>query len=244
MNAALVTGAARGIGQAVVALLREANWQVLGADLAPGDAADVVAADVADEVEVAALVDESLRRFGRLDAVVGCAGVHLPRALAATTAADWDRLMAVNLRAAFLLARAAQPALRASRGAIVHVASVHALATTAEVAAYAASKGGLISLTRALALEFAADGIRVNCVVPGAIDTDMLRAGVGRNARDPAEVDARLQALASRTPAGRIGQPREVAQAVLFLADPERSGFVDGQVLVVDGGALARLGSE
>jgi NAD(P)-dependent dehydrogenase (short-subunit alcohol dehydrogenase family) len=119
----------------------------------------------------------------------------------------------------------------------VNVASVHGLATSQSVAAYAASKGGLIALTRAAALELAAEGVRVNAVVPGAIETEALREGFSR--RQNAE-----ELLISRTPLGRIGSPRDVAEAILFLADASRSSFITGQTIVVDGGALAQLSTE
>ena len=133
------------------------------------------------------------------------------------------------------------PLLRERRGAVVNVASVHAIATSAGLAAYAASKGAVVALTRAAALELAPEGIRVNAVLPGAIDTQMLRDGLSRGGPD---IDAGMAALAERTPLGRIGRPQDVAEAVLFLADASRSSFITGQTLVVDGGATARLSTE
>ena len=132
--------------------------------------------------------------------------------------------------------------LRRSRGAVVNVASVHAFATSAGAAPYAASKGAIVALTRAAALEWAPD-VRVNAVAPGAVDTGMLRQGVQRWA-PPEAVDAELERLAARIPLGRIGRPEEIAEAILFLADGRRSSFITGQVLVADGGALARLSTE
>jgi NAD(P)-dependent dehydrogenase (short-subunit alcohol dehydrogenase family) len=137
--------------------------------------------------------------------------------------------------------RAALAALRASRGAIVNVSSVHAIATSAGLAAYVASKGGLAALTRSTALELAPD-VRVNAVLPGAIDTPMLRSGLARWSTD-AHPDIRLQGLADRTPLRRIGEPAEVAEVILFLADT-RSSFITGQTVVVDGGVSAQLSSE
>jgi NAD(P)-dependent dehydrogenase (short-subunit alcohol dehydrogenase family) len=129
-------------------------------------------------------------------------------------------------------------------GAIVNVSSVHAVATSANIAAYAASKGALLALTRALAIELAPDNIRVNAVLPGAVDTPMLHAGLSRGHVAGADLPALMQALSKRTVMGRIGQPTEIGQTILFLADSERSSFMTGQALVVDGGATARLSTE
>ena len=130
----------------------------------------------------------------------------------------------------------------------MNVASVHALATAGGVAAYAASKGALVALTRSAALELGGDGIRVNAVIPGAIDTKMLRGDAGRRvgsaSGEQAGEQAGLDAIAARTPLRRIGRPEEIAQAVLFLAEADRSSFITGHALVADGGVLARLASE
>jgi NAD(P)-dependent dehydrogenase (short-subunit alcohol dehydrogenase family) len=130
--------------------------------------------------------------------------------------------------------------LIATRGAVVNVASVHAFATSRNIAAYAASKGGLMAFTRAAALELAPHDVRVNAVLPGAVDTPALRDGLGRSgAATAAEAN-----LIGRTPLQRIGRPSDIAHAILFLADHQRSSFITGQGLVVDGGALTRLGTE
>jgi NAD(P)-dependent dehydrogenase (short-subunit alcohol dehydrogenase family) len=174
--------------------------------------------------------------------LVNNAGVSLSRTLGDTTIDDWDHVMGVNVRAAFVTTRCLVPALR-NGGGIVNVSSVHAVATTGQVTAYAASKGALLALTRAAALELADEQIRVNAVLPGAIDTPMLRAGLVR--LDPAgEPDALIDQLAGRTPMRRIGDPGEISQAILFLADSARSAFCTGQALVVDGGATSRLSTE
>ena len=134
--------------------------------------------------------------------------------------------------------------MRAHGGAIVNVSSVHAIATSANIAAYTASKGGLLSLTRALAIELGSDRIRVNAVLPGAVDTPMLHAGLNRghvHGRNPLEL---VEQLKSRHVMDRIGQADEIAQSILFLADDDRSSFLTGQALVVDGGATAKLSTE
>lgn len=231
---AVITGAAGGIGRAVATLFRRNDWSVVELDREQGDLADRGSVDeIFKSIEL---------RFARIDALVNNAAVQTLGSLVDTEPEDWDSLMAVNLRGPYLAVRRAYPLLRVPHGAaIVNVASVHALATSAGIAAYASSKGGVVAMTRALAVELARDQIRVNAVLPGAVDTSMLQEGLARQGSD---VEAARRALAARTPLGRIGTPEEIAEAVYFLADGKLSSFITGQTLVVDGGALARLGTE
>ncbi len=245
----LVTGAARGIGRAIVDAFRARGWQVVGWDVRPvSDGPDDVLfqqVDVADPQAVDAAMADVAARTPVLHALVNNAAVQIAKPLIETTPAEWDALMAVNLRGPYVVSRAAYRLLRAAGdAAVVHVASVHALATSANIAAYAASKGGLLALTRAMAIEWAPVGIRVNAVLPGAVDTDMLRAGLQRGHLAAADVDAQLAELAQRTVIGRVGTPAEIAAAVVFLADPAQSSFMTGHGLVVDGGATIRLSTE
>jgi len=154
-------------------------------------------------------------------------------------------VMASNLRSVFVGVKLAYPLLKAAGGgAIVNVSSVHAVATSTNIAAYAASKGGLLALTRALAIEFAPDNIRVNAILPGAVDTPMLRSGLSRGHLGGESVVDRLDNLARKTVNGRIGKPEEIARSILFLADDHQSSFMTGQAMIVDGGATARLSTE
>jgi NAD(P)-dependent dehydrogenase (short-subunit alcohol dehydrogenase family) len=152
--------------------------------------------------------------------------------------------MSNNLRSVFLGVQLAYPLLRVRRGAIVNVSSVHAIATSCNIAAYAASKGALLALTRAMALEFGPDGVRVNAILPGAVDTGMLRAGLNRGHVSGMDPEDLVRGLGKRHVMGRVGKPEEIGKAILFLADNERSSFMTGQALVVDGGATARLSTE
>jgi NAD(P)-dependent dehydrogenase (short-subunit alcohol dehydrogenase family) len=162
-----------------------------------------------------------------------------------TSVEEWDAVMANNLRSVFLGAKLAYPLLKtAGGGAIVNVSSVHAVQTSKDIASYAASKGGLLALTRAMAIEFAPDQIRVNAILPGAVNTPMLHAGLSRGHVAGSNLTDRLENLARKTVIGRVGEPEEIARAIYFLADETQSSFITGQSLIVDGGATARLSTE
>jgi len=246
----LITGAAGGIGWATVEVFDAAGWHVIGVDRAepaqPFPAGGLfIRADVSDPAQVCGIFDQVCSYTLTLDAIVNNAAVQVTRPVIETSVEEWDAVMASNLRSAFLVTKLAHPFLKAAGGgAIVNVSSVHAVQTSANIAAYAASKGGLLAFTRALAIEFAPDKIRVNAILPGAVDTPMLRAGLQRNHVSGSTIDTRLGNLARKTVSGRVGKPEEIARAILFLADPSQSSFMTGQALVVDGGATARLSTE
>lgn len=247
---ALVTGAAGGIGRAVVRVFAESGWCVIGVDRNPfGEEfpqdGHFIQANNADPEQIR----EIYRQVGKfttcLDALVNNAAVQIAKPLLETTLEEWDLVMVSNLRPAFLHAQLAHPLLKAAgHGAIVNVSSVHAVQTSANISAYAASKGGLLALTRAMAIEFASDNIRVNAILPGAVDTPMLRAGLQRGHLAGQSMLDRLENLANKTVNGRVGQPQEIAHAVYFLADGTQSSFMTGQSIIVDGGATARLSTE
>ncbi len=229
----VVTGAAGGVGSATCALLEAQGWEVIGLDRLPSPTERSLLVDIGDTDAI----EQALSSLERVDGLVNNAAVQHFKPILETTVEEWDAVHAQNLRGAFFCLKALHPQLARSHGAVVNVSSVHAFATSNSIAAYAASKGGLVALTRAAALEFAGDGIRINAVLPGATDTPALRAGFSR--------DPKLeQTLIDRTPLGRFGEPRDIAEAISFLLDSERSAFITGQTFVVDGGALARLSTE
>jgi NAD(P)-dependent dehydrogenase (short-subunit alcohol dehydrogenase family) len=230
---ALVTGAARGIGLATSEVLKEDGWEVIPLDREPIDDPGALCVDLAD----AAATTEALSGLDRVDALVNNAALQLNKPLLETSIEEWDAVMAVNVRGAFVCIKALHRQLTEARGSVVNVSSVHARATSNSIAAYAATKGGLSAFTRAVAIEMAPLGVRVNVVLPGAVNTQALRDGFSR------KPDAE-QTLVDRTPLKRIGDPRDIAQAIAFLIDRERSAFITGQEFVVDGGALARLSTE
>ena len=234
-SVAIVTGAANGIGLAIARSLIQSGWRVAALDL-PGTGlarrfakhrrAAIIEGDVAQEEAAARAVAAALERFGRLDGVVSNAGISRNKPIRRLTLEEWHRVLDVNLTAAFLLARAAETALRRSKGAMVLIASSRALMSEANTEAYSASKGGLVALTHALSISFAPD-VRVNCVSPGWIRT--------RNYGELRKKDH------AQHPAGRVGKPEDVAAMAQFLLDPERSGFVTGANFLVDGGMTRKM---
>jgi NAD(P)-dependent dehydrogenase (short-subunit alcohol dehydrogenase family) len=221
VSVALVTGGASGIGAATVELLRKEGHTVVVADL------DVV--DVTDEAAVDAFVAGVVDEHGRLDwaaNVAGTSGVYAN--VADSSTGDWRRTMAVNLDAVYFCLRAE---LRAGATSIVNVASSAGRMGVPGMAAYAASKAGVISLTRSAAMEVARDGVRVNCVCPGSVRTSMLRGFVG------GDEDA-LESMGRRAPMGRLGEPGEIAEAIVWLLSGAAS-YVTGAVLSPDGGVSA-----
>ncbi len=245
----LITGAGGGIGRATVKLFAQRGWRVIGVDRAPfGEPFPpnglFIQADISIGENLEAIFLAAQSFTSSLEALVNNAAIQIARPLLQTTVEEWDAVMASNLRSVFLGVKLAHPLLKAGRGgAIVNVSSVHAIATSINIASYAASKGGLLALTRAMAIEFAPDNIRVNAILPGAVDTPMLRASMSRGLSGDG-VQERLDNLARKTVNGRIGRPEDIAHAIYFLADEEQSAFMTGQALVVDGGATARLSTE
>ena len=244
---AIITGAASGIGRAAAELFSGEGAIIIAADVideAGQELADelsrtqrtcsYVHADVSKESDVEAMVHVALAQYGRLDVLFNNAGIEGEQAPTADAALDnWERVMGINLRGVFLGCKyGIQAMLRSGGGAIVNNASVAGLVGFAGIPAYAASKGGVVQLTRTAALEYATQGLRVNCICPGIIDTPMAQRFTHG---DPA-VTARIAAM---EPVGRMGQAREVAQLALFLAS-ERASFITGAAIPVDGGYVAR----
>ena len=239
---AIVTGSSRGIGRAIALRFASAGCRVVinyrrSRQMAQEAAREVgrrgpgrsllVQADVSLEDEARRLVADTVAAFGRLDILVNNAGIGDPRPFLDIGPADWDRMLAGNLTSAFLCARAAlPPMLEAGWGRIINIASTSGLTGGTSGAHYAAAKGGLIALTRALSSEFAPRGVTVNAIVPGKIETDLLAGSLDAAGRE---------ALLRRIPVGRLGRPEEVAGLALYLAS-EEAGYVTGEALVIAGG--------
>jgi NAD(P)-dependent dehydrogenase (short-subunit alcohol dehydrogenase family) len=235
---ALVTGAGSGIGRAVARLFHAEGAQVAALDLNGDAAAETArevggasfAVDVSNPEQVAAAVQGAAEALGGIDAVVNCAGIVAVKSLEETDPAGWQRMIGVNMTGPFLVCRAALPWLRQApgRATIVNISSAQALRPMGASAGYAASKAGVLVLTKALASELA-PGIRANVVAPGIVDTPM-----SAGARQAAGPDGKIPTLKDYA-LGRMGQPEEIASAILFLSCAE-SSFVTGATLSVDGG--------
>lgn len=244
----MITGVAGGIGRATARLFEQEDWVVIGIDQRdPGTSAGVeyfIKADISEVKSSNQAFSEITKKVKRLDALINNAAIQIRKPLVETTPDEWDSIMGCNLRSVYLAVRHAYPLMRQNGGAIVNISSVHAIATSAKIAAYAASKGALLALTRALALEMSPENIRVNAILPGAVDTPMLEAGLQRGQFNGVTIKELKKQLGKKTALGRVARPDEIAQAILFLADSERSSFITGQTLIVDGGATVKLSTE
>ena len=244
---AIVTGGSSGIGRAIAELFAKEGAKVVVADINSaeevlktirqnGGRAEFIKTDVSDSSQVKRLVDETLRLFGAVDIVCNNAGIELLKLLTDTGENEWDRVIDINLKGPFLVCKYVLPhMISRRRGAIVNTASQLGIVGAEKFTAYCASKGGLILLTKAMALECAKYGIRVNSICPGAIETPLLEREVNLD-KDPEEAKLRF---VSKHPLGRLGNPEEIANAVLFLAS-DRASFVTGESLVVDGGYVVQ----
>jgi NAD(P)-dependent dehydrogenase (short-subunit alcohol dehydrogenase family) len=246
---AIVTGAASGIGRATARLFAREGARLVLSDLdQPGldkvlaelgsDKGRGIVGDVSKEATARRLAQEAVTAFGRIDVLVNDAGIHFFKDITDMTEEEWDRLMNINLKSMFLCCKHVIPhMLRQKKGAIVNLASISSFVGQemdgASTFAYNITKAGALQLTKSLATRYAADGIRVNCVCPGGIETNILKRATAE------EVAEFWRMSAAGHPLGRNGQPEEVAQAILFLASDDAS-FVTGCPLLVDGGYLSR----
>ena len=237
---AVITGGNTGIGLATTRLFASEGAQVLAASLGDGEAVVDIAnaafheTDVTDAESVRGMVAAAVERFGRIDALFCNAGYSRPGSVVTAAEQDWDRTLAVNLTGTFLCCRYTVPVmLEQGGGSIIINSSQQALVGSKNSAAYTATKGGLVALARAMAVDHAAENIRVNAICPGAVETPGLTAWFARpGAPDP-------EAWRRAHPLGRFGQPEDVARAALYLASTD-SSWVTGSVLVVDGGFSAQ----
>jgi NAD(P)-dependent dehydrogenase (short-subunit alcohol dehydrogenase family) len=245
---AIVTGAASGIGRAsALAFARQGarvvvvdnnepgGYETLAAIQAEGKDAYFACVDVTREREIAQMVEETVARWGRIDILFNNAGVLLVKPIEQMSEEEWDRVMAINVKAAFLAIKHVVPHLRRSgKGAILNTGSIASFTGQVGTPVYSASKGAIALLTRSLALDLGRDHIRVNCICPGITDTPMLREHLGHGS----EGESRIRARLSRVPLGQILSPEDVARAAVYLVSDDSEG-VTGILHVIDGGLLA-----
>lgn len=248
---AIVTGAGSGIGRESALLFAREGARVAVADISEklgretadliGESAFFIKVDVSSWSDTECMVQTTFERWGRLDVLFNNAGIDLPQAttVVETTEEDWDRTLAINLTGVFLGSRHTLPVMMAQRsGVIINTASRAGLAATPGEAAYCASKGGVVSLTRQMALDYAPYNIRVNCICPGALEKPTLDRRQFLQQISSGAIEQRKEKFASLNPLGRLCTPLDVANAALFLAS-EESVYITGTALLVDGGDLA-----
>jgi NAD(P)-dependent dehydrogenase (short-subunit alcohol dehydrogenase family) len=244
MSVVLVTGASSGIGAATAVEFADAGWEVMAAGRNEGRLEEV--ADVSDNISTWAgellesedcdeLVADTIDEFGRLDCLVNAAGVLIRGNAEESSDDDWRDTLAINLDVPFYLSRAALPHLLQAGGSIVNIASVWGLEGGSRATAYCASKGGLILMTRAMALDYAANGLRVNAICPGGVDTPMLAGEAEGKDKD---VDEFLADVAESSPNGRIATPEDIAALTIFLAS-DAASHITGTAIPCDGGSTA-----
>jgi NAD(P)-dependent dehydrogenase (short-subunit alcohol dehydrogenase family) len=239
---AIVTGAAGGIGGEVVAQLRAVGANVVAEDIDPAveqradDGIAALCADAADTETARRAVDLALTRFGRLDVLINNAGRFLLKPIVETTDEEWDGLMTTNVRSVFVHCREALPHLiQGGGGAILNVSSISGVVGLPMQGAYCATKGAIAQITRQLAIEHASDGVRVNAIAPGAVDTNFVDAALA----GAPDLQAARADIGASHPLGRMASPREIARIMVFLASPA-SSFMTGAVVMADGGYTAR----
>src|SRR4051794_36231196 len=246
----IVTGAASGIGRATAILFAERGARVVIADVNeagaqetlrtvteranPVGAGQVILTDVSSPTDAENLIQQTVAHFGRVDVLVNDAAIIVSKSVGDTSPEEWSRVIGINLTGTFLCSHYVLPVMLAQgSGSIVNLASPHAFQTGKTIAAYAAAKGGIVALTRQMALDYSRQGIRVNCVVPGAIDTPMLRADIQQGA----DWESNVRGWQQNQPIGRLGQPEDIARVIWWLASPE-AAFVTGAPIIADGGLL------
>jgi NAD(P)-dependent dehydrogenase (short-subunit alcohol dehydrogenase family) len=244
MSVVLVTGASSGIGAAIAIAFAEAGWEVMAAGRDEGRLEEVAevsenivtwAGELADSDDCEELVADTIDEFGQLDCLVNNAGIIIRGDVAETTDEDWRYTMTVNLDVPFWLSRAALPHLLAGAGSIVNIASDWGLNAADRAAAYAASKGGLVLLTKSMAKDHARDGLRVNAICPGDVDTPMLTQ---EGEASGMTLDDYMEEACDAVPSGRIAEPEEVASLALFLAS-DTASHINGAAILIDGAANA-----
>ena len=244
----LITGCNGGIGRALCDHFIQQGWEVFGTDIQklPGldDQIHFYKFDLSKLSQIRKLEAVFAKNKYRLNCIINNAAFQVCKPFYDMEEHEWDAVFAINLKAPFFLIKQLFPFMDQNDGSVVNVGSVHAIATSDQITAYATSKGALVTMTRALAIELGKYHIRVNAILPGATNTQMLRDGLLRGHVEGTNEEELLASLAEKHVLHRVGSVDEIAKAVYFLADLNQSSFVTGQSIVVDGGATIRLSTE
>jgi NAD(P)-dependent dehydrogenase (short-subunit alcohol dehydrogenase family) len=242
----VITGVQSGIGHATAEVFSKKGWYVIGIGRRTlGDTQFVdhyINADISKESNWVEIYEEIRQKEGIINSIVNNAGVQICKSILETTSEEWDIIMSTNVKSIFYCIKYLSPLLQKG-GSIINVSSVHAMATSMNIGAYAASKGAILAFTRSLAVELSPQ-IRVNAVLPGAVDTPMLRSGLNRGHVKGNNEEDLVFAIGKKHLLQRVGQPSEIGNVIYFLSDSSQSSFITGQGLIIDGGALAKLGTE
>jgi glucose 1-dehydrogenase len=246
----LITGCNGGIGSSLTKKYKTEGWLTFGIDIVEPTLEQLIYLDKYENVDLVKddapiiILNHIKNSFDRVDCVVNNAAIQINKSFNDLTIDDWTNTMNCNLRIVLFLGQQLHHYLKEVSGNIINISSVHAFQTSTNIAAYATSKGAMTSLTRAMGLEYAPDNIRVNCILPGAIDTDMLRDGLTRGHTLGTDSNTVLNNFMNKHVQKRIGKPTEIAELVYFLSDNDKAGFFVGQSVTMDGGVTIRLSTE
>ena len=245
----VITGVLGGIGFATADLFKKRGWYVIGTDRRQNKNTNSVIDEFYNfDIAIPKIANKYFKKISNLhksiDCLINSVGIQMCKPIRKITVREWDIIFDTNIRSIYISIKNLIDSLIIAKGSIVNVSSVHAFATSKNISSYTATKGAVLAFTRAISLELAKYNIRVNAVLPGAVNTRMLREGLKRNIKKGKNLDNILKEFERKHPLGRIGEPEEIAKAIYFLADNNESSFITGQSLIVDGGAMAQLSTE
>ena len=245
----VITGVLGGIGFATAVLFKRRGWYVIGIDRRENRNKNNIIDEFYNfDIAFPEISNKHFKKISNLhksiDCVINNVAIQICKPIQELTNNEWDVSFNTNIKPIYISTKNLIDSLIIAKGSIVNISSVHAFATSKNISSYAATKGGILAFTRALSLELAKYNIRVNAILPGAVNTKMLREGLKRNMVKGMNFNDVLKDFEKRHPLGRIGEPEEIAKAIYFLADNNESSFITGQSLIVDGGAMAQLSTE
>ena len=246
----IITGVCGGIGYSTALKFKNNGWTVIGIDINENNNIkksidELYILNISNENEILNFVDIITKKYNRVDCIVNNAAHQICKPIHESDSNDWNIIMNTNVKPSFLFAKYFRNLLIKTKGSIVNISSVHAINTSENIALYASSKGCLSALTRAMALEYGKVGVRINSILPGAVNTSMLRSGLMRdNFGNNITINDRLENLGKQHCIGRVGEPNEIAELILFLSDNSKSSYIVGQSIIIDGGATIKLSTE